>query len=89
MFRYNPQLGNYCTIKVCDIVKVTKATVQVDYYGSIKSFTPCGNEKKPTSSVYGSSYYQLYAFEAAKEVFDGEKFNGYRISRGKEILANI
>lgn len=89
MFRYNPQLGQYCTVKVTDIVKTTKTSIQVDYYGSRKVFDYFGNEKKPVKSVYGSSIYRIFAFEAAKELFDGEKFNGYRISRGKEVLESI
>jgi len=89
MFRHNPQLGNYCTIKVVDVVKVTKASVFVDYYGSRKKFDFSGNEKEEQECVYGSAYYKIYAYDAAKELFDGEKFAGYRISRGKEVFERI
>ena len=89
MFRHNPQLGAYCTIQVVDVVKVTNASVMVDYYGSRKSFDFFGNEKKPTEAVYGTAIYKIFVFEAAKELFDGEKFNGYRISSGKEVFEKI
>lgn len=89
MFRYNPQLGQYCTVKVTDIVKTTKTSVQVDYYGTRKSFDFFANEKKAGKVVYGTAIYRIFTFEAAKELFDGEKFNGYRISQGKEVFMSI
>ena len=89
MYRYNSQLGNYCTISKVDVVKATKATTTVDYYGGTKSFDSLGNERKPKSSIYGTSTYNIYSEERARKLFDGEKFNQYRISSGKELLLNI
>ncbi len=87
MFRYNPQLGDYCTLEERDVVKTTKTCITVDCgCGFTKSFDVFGNEKKRSKDVYGSSLYRIYDLEAAKVLFDGEKFNGYRISRGKEIF---
>lgn len=88
-FRYNPQLGSYCTIQIVDIVKTTKTAIQVNVYGSRKSFDVYGNEKKPSRCVYGDSSYRIYDFEAAKQQYDGEKFNGYRISQGREVLERL
>ena len=89
MFRHNPQLGNYCTLKVVDVVKITKASVFIDYFGSRKRFDFFGNDKDRSKAVYGSTLYRIYAFEAAKLFFDGDKFDGYRISHGKDVLASI
>jgi len=86
MFRHNPQLGNYCTLTEGEVVKSTKTTVTVTNGFGERSFDMDGKELKPVKSVYGSSYYQIFSFEKAKELFDGEKFNGYRISHGKEML---
>ena len=88
-FRCNPQIGDYCTIRIADVVRTTATTIQVENYGSRISFDLSGCEKKPSRSVYGSSEYRIYDFEAAKELFDGEKFKGYRISQGKEVFTNI
>ena len=30
--------------------------------------------------------YRIFSFDAAKEKHDGEKFDGFRISRGKEVF---
>lgn len=89
MFRYNPQLGNYCTLKIANVIRVAKKSMLVSDGYTERRFTLCGNEVKPTSSVYGSAYYRVFAFELAKELFDGEKFDGYRISSGKNILENL
>ncbi len=89
MYRSNPQLGDYCTLRVTDIVRTSKKTIVVDYYGSEKKFDEFGNEKKPTRAVYGSSMYRIFAFDAAKVLFDGEKFDGFRISEGKSVFDNI
>lgn len=89
MYRYNPQLGNYCTLKMVDIIKVTKTSIKVDYYGSAKAFDFFGREKKPAKCVYGDACYRIYMPEVAKNMFDGEKFDGYRISSGKEVLESL
>lgn len=87
MFRYNPQLDDYCTLKMADVVRKTNTCITVDCgYGIKKSFDVFGNEKKPKEAAYGSSIYRIYDLEASKELFDGERFNGCRISTGKEIL---
>ena len=86
MERYNPQLGCYCTIKECEVKRVYKNTVTV-YDGSMeRKFDINGYEKKPCQSIYGTSTYHAYTIEKAKELFDGEKFDGYRISQGIALL---
>lgn len=89
MFRCNPQIGNYCTIRIADVVKTTKTSIQIDFYGTCKSFDAFGNEKRKSKVSYGDALYRIFGKEAAKLLFDGEKFNGYRISEGKKILESI
>ena len=89
MFRYNPQLGVYCTVRLADVVKTTKSSVFVDFYGSSKCFDQSGRERNPRASLYGSSSYHIYTKEEAKELFDGETFNGYRISTGLELFNQL
>lgn len=89
MYRYNPQLGNYCTLRISDVIKVTKTSIKVDYYGTEKVFNFCGMEKKPAKCVYGSAFYRIYTLDRAKDLFDGEKFDGYKISTGKNIFETL
>lgn len=86
MFRSNPQLGDYCCIRKAEIVKVNKKSMTVSDGITTRKFTFFGTEVTPTNSVYGSTCYRVYCDELVKEKFDGEKFDGYRISQGKEIL---
>lgn len=86
MYRSNPQLGDYCTLEITDIVRATKTALSIDWYGTTKSFDVFGKEKKPNKAVYGEVMYRIFSFDAAKEKHDGEKFDGFRISRGKEVF---
>ena len=38
MYRSNPQLGDYCTLEIRDIVRATKTALSIDWYGTTKSF---------------------------------------------------
>lgn len=91
MFRYNPQLGSYCTLKLANVVKAYKKTMLVSdgYYE--RKFDFFGNEVKPTSAVYGSAHYRVFALELAKELYDASKgtFDGYRISRGQNVVETL
>ena len=89
MFRYNPQLGNYCTVKIVDILKTTKTSISIDYDGSMKKFDAFGEEKNSERSIYGSVYYRIFTFDRAKQLFDGKKFNGYRINTGMDFLKTL
>lgn len=91
MFRYNPQLGSYCTLSLGNVVRVNKKTMVVNNGFYDKKFDFFGNEVKPTSAVYGSARYCVFALELAKELYDASKgtFDGYRISRGKELVETL
>lgn len=86
MYRSNPQLGRYCCIKKANIVKVNKKSYTVSDGYTNRLFTFCGDEVKHTESVYGYTYYRIWAQELVPDLFDGEKFDGYRVSSGIKLL---
>lgn len=92
MTRYNPQLGAYCEIRHADVKSIRKNTVIVSIDGGSSyhiKYDLKGYDKNPREALYGSSDYHCYTIDEAKAKFDGEKFNGIRISYGKEVIANI
>lgn len=77
MERYNPQLGDYVTIKKVQIERATSKSFVVDY----KKFDKISGERNDPSSVnYGSAkYYILLPQEVKNHIKDG-KWKGDRIS---------
>ena len=79
MERYNPQLGNYVTIKKVQIEGTTSKSFKVDY---MKFDKETGERSDKSSSVYGSStHYILLPEEVNSHIKDG-KWKGDRISGG-------
>jgi len=79
MERYNPQLGNYVTIKKVQIEGTTSKSFKVDY---MKFDKETGERSDKSSSVYGSStHYILLPEEVNTHIKDG-KWKGDRISGG-------
>lgn len=88
MYRYNPQLGNYCTLSLADVVRVNKKTFVVNNGFYDRKFDFFGCEVNAKDAIYGRAFYRAYTIERAKELFDGEKFDGYRIS-GNNVLSTL
>lgn len=77
MERYNPQLGDYVTIKKVQIEGTTSKSFEVDY---MKFNKETGERSDKSSSVYGSSkHYILLPEEVNTHIKDG-KWKGDRIS---------
>lgn len=89
MYRYNPQLGSYCTLRLAEVVKVNKKTFVANDGITERKFNFCGNEVNPKSAIYGRAFYCAYSIELAKEKFDGEKFDGYRVTSGKKVFDTL
>lgn len=91
MFRYNPQLGEYASLSVSEVIKLTSGSAIINAYGaSEEKYDFYGDRRDNTRSLYGSSTYKLYpkdvAIDMLKEFANEGKFNGFRVSctRGEE-----
>lgn len=93
LYRYRPQFGCFCTLKEIEVVGSDEKTMTVLDGATRRKFDFFGNEVDAPEELYymDLKMRKVFAFDAAKEVFDKEKgtFDGFQIMQGKEIMLNL